>query len=395
MKWNVIRVYTCGSKNPVIAAIDDYMANHASPQQIDWYFNRHWLGGAHVRLYVHCTEQDAAALASGLAWFLPTFNGGALSEMLGLRADTHNDEIEASYAKMERIADPELGELVAPFIRLARDDADVKVWGSAQMLQHARMFYSATRPILMSWLAAHPEAAEQEDIITRVLFATAWLGDQQTFRPSLSYGSHANGFFRKASRSGKNQLILESLYQASNAKLSAMFEEQRASQFGELASLEHMNAYINALSRLWMGVLDCVKGDAPPQALSHRIQENRVDEEWRSSGLKLGGLTIEESIDYIRKAASVCDGDPLLRSWQIVVNIVYALFNQLGCAPLKRYVLCWQVAKTISDHFEYDHEALSDQLVYAGDTRAIFPNPQHTLARMERHLAAGAAIGGL
>jgi hypothetical protein len=394
MKWNVIRVYTCGSKNPVIAAINNYLTSYSAGQKTDWYFNRHWLGGAHVRVYVYCTGQDAAAIAAGLGEFLPSFKDGALSGLIGFSADANSDQLEASYANLERRPDLELGELVAPFIRLAPDDADLKVWGSPQMLQHARMFYSATRPMLISWLDAHPAAAEQEDIITRVLFATAWLGDQQTFRPSLSYGSHANGFFRKASRSGKNKLILESLYQASSGKLSAMFDAQRASQFGELDALEHMDAYITELSRLWVGVHGCVKGNAPPLALGHRIQENRVDEEWRSSGLKLGGLSVEESIEYIRIAASVCDGDPLLRSWQIVVNIVYALFNQLGCAPLKRYVLCWQVAKTISDHFAYDHEALSDQLVYAGDTRAIFPNPQHTLAWMERQVASGAAVGG-
>ncbi len=217
--------------------------------------------------------------------------------------------------------------------------------------------------LVAAWLSLVNDGAySRHHIACSLLIALAWLACPEHLRTWISFRSHANGFLRFADPTGRLGAVLEARYGGRDGMAARqLLTSTIAALQQHTHSLPHMEEYLKWLAAT---MTDLAAG------LSEGRYRAMPVRDWEAA-MKFGSESLDPEVH--RKLFRLLDHSPYLRSWQMTVNIVYLVLNQLGISGMERFMACYWLAKAAEEVFGEGVEQIARPVAMTGNTTTLLP----------------------
>ncbi len=222
----------------------------------------------------------------------------------------------------------------------------------------ARTFLDATSKLVAGWLElVHGGSCRRDDIILQLLIALVWTAEPTHLRAQISLCSHAHGFLRYADPAGKlEEAFAERYSRKDGGAICALLRRtvrELETQRGLIAGLDDYVALLRrTMAQIYEGLIDG-RYEPPRFRRSEAIDPALPD---RYMYIRLMRLLASNSV---------------LRSWQITVNLVYLMLNQLGVSAMQRFLACYLTYRAVEDVYGESALGISRDLSETGDVSQV------------------------
>jgi hypothetical protein len=363
--WRWLRVYYFErSKDPLILdAIWPLLERIARGRsEAMGFFQRDWVGGPNVIVGMKQASPDMQPYLDAAA--------AVLRDYLRVHPSTTTLDRREFQTQMKSVALRELrpgladadvqpnntvlsdcGEPIAPLLR----DQSLK--------DEERSFLSRSTPIVVRWLRLVQDGISDRGLIAmRALITAAWVASPERLTAAASFYAHAQGFLRHADPQRRLSAQFATRYEDGGGETvrrvaGVTLDALRSSREPVPGLLDFAELVRNTLVRL--------RGALEARAFTPYSFEELAPTITFSANPR--------TAEAQRRLFVLLNESPILRAWQITVNLVYLALNQLGVKPLQRFLACYLVARAMEDMFGLHAEELGHEVAYTGDVELMVP----------------------
>lgn len=224
-------------------------------------------------------------------------------------------------------------------------------------------FLCRSAEIVVPWLRMVRDGTTgRAAIAEQVLIALAWVGSPDGLTASASFYSHSHGFLGFTDRDGR---------------LARQFAQRDAGEDGQATRqlLQTTLASLRSSTGLPPGMTDFV-------ALLRRTLPRLRDAVESGAIARIPFEELKPTLTYSeeperaavqRRLQVLLNESAAMRAWQITVNFVYLMLNQLGVRPLERILACYLLASATATLYGVQPEELAYEMARTGDPTRMVP----------------------
>jgi hypothetical protein len=330
-----------------------------------WYFERSSVGGPNVLLGIRTDAADSGVIDSCIA------------QMRSYVA-RHPSMAEASDSRLLALSDalatyearPQAPAHLHPDNYVLEDCAEPSslLLDGGGLQEATRTFKRQSTALVLNWLNLIAKGAwTRQSVALQCLIGVAWLVSPSRLRAHVSYRSHVEGLFRNLECGEALRASFARHYERGNGESMQRLITDSVRAFHEnQAELPQMSEYIALLRETMADMYDGLKSGRYKALPMHAIEERISD--WMASKASDG----EEPAPRFGPLSPFLDSRPGLRTWQISINLVYALLNQLGVSPMERFVACYSLTRAIEDLYGETADDVNRMLAQGDGTVSVF-----------------------
>jgi len=353
-KWRWLRVYSFADckDDLIVDGIHPLLMRNPARK---FFFKRDWVGGPNILLGImesgNDFESDLQQFARELRLYLQKLPAIDLpqSEFETLNHQFALWELQPQSLTLQ--ADNSLMlDCPEPFSPMARDP---------QLKEFVRDFLSGSSRLVIDWLqVVRDKESARQHIALHALIGLVWLADPERLRAHISFHSHVEGLFRGSEAGSRLRPVFERRYQREREEMNLFLR-------GALERLRQSGSSFPGMA----GYLDLVRGSL--RSLRGALEDRRYRILTVRELLTL--LAVEDSTPLQNISTEQeelfarLDRSSLFRAWQITVNLVYLMMNQLGVRPLERFLACYMVTRAAEDMFGERAADLTATIIDTGD----------------------------
>ena len=370
--WKWMRVYYFEScKDPLLLnAVWPTARTFLESSTINrFYFMRDWKGGPNLLLGVGATEDDSGllpALALPIQRYLDVCPSLSL-----LTCSAFERQLRAVGLREGRQYDASCPLMQNNHIELECAPPASPLMVEGPLKELVRSYLCASSSIVVEWLTyIYSGGISKQELATRALTAIAWVGDPDRLRTHLSFYSHADGFLRGFDAKHAVRAAAETKYKQVSGKIlralvAATLEDLRSST----SSIPGFNRFTQLIQDTLTDLLHGMCNGTYRIASMHEVEQILL-----SSSAPDGPLPsfAPESLAVAHRIWELMETSPVLRAWQVMINLVYLTLNQLGISPLERLSACYFLSRTVHDMYGDSPQQLAEALLTSGDTSYVF-----------------------
>jgi hypothetical protein len=213
--------------------------------------------------------------------------------------------------------------------------------------------------IVVSWLhLMRSQHRDRGELALQALVTMVWVASPDRLSAAASFYSHATGFLTYADRNGQLQRQFEARYRGAAGEHARQIVEATTQDLAcSTGSALHLMAFAEWLRSTLVDLHEALERQsfAPHPHLKRD-----------TSGTQTKRLDPTAIVALLNRS-------PTFRAWQITVNLVYLMLNQLGIQPVQRYLACYLLFRAVDDLFGLPAEAMAGELLRTGDTTVMLP----------------------
>jgi hypothetical protein len=368
--WHWIRVYhadPCKDRlllEGIEPALETITPGSGRPA---FYFERSSVGGPNIVIGLFLDAPDLRARAAGaieqIREYLRTNPSRPRSRVRAVRMARALATYEA------RFDDPGDGLVPDGTVVDGCDPPPGAMLGPGPLLEMIRWSKVQSSRLALDWLKLiRAGACGRSELAVCCLIGVAWVASPERLRAHLSFHSHVNGFFRDVDRAQDLRDAFERHYQGQRGQAVRTLLRRFLKEPGA-EMVPHFQDYLSfvrhAMLDLEAGLVSGTFHAPGPREYGSRV-----------SAALLGPVAADAAAAWVEerfgKTARILESRPSLRAWQITVNVVYVLLNQLGISPMERFFACYCLTHAIEEVFGESAEDVYGMLVDPQRSASVF-----------------------
>lgn len=274
------------------------------------YFQRDWNGGPNILVGVRkcCDLDDPRAVVDRIADYIAANPSKSIVEESAYASQALRFGVLENVDVVEPLhANNSVAIVDEPIAALLTQDASKEA---------VRAYLNHSATLCIDWLnSVRAGTLDRNRLALQLMVALLWVANPETLKPYLSLRSHAEGYLRLADKSNRERFRAHYENHAGSAT-KALLEETIEALSNDREIVPGMSRFV-ALMRSTLA--DFYEGIAS--------REYKVASMWKSS----------------------IDQSPAFRSWQVTISLLYRTLNQLGVAPVERFLACYLLGRAVEE----------------------------------------------